>query len=219
MNQRTLTGDLPTSAFDRLVRSSKDVIRATVGWLAPDLARRLTNFHHLDDRVFLEEVILPFFRNDKEIRSVLWVGADWYTKPYEKFFRGKEYWTLEIDPSKKRFGSKRHVIAPLSRLEEFAGGPTFDAILCNGVFYPGGIDTREEAEASLLACFRTLKPGGWLVLGLDEAREFKPLFPPAETEALGKFTPTIFPPIGQAKHSTDTEYRHVYEFYRRSAEA
>lgn len=201
-----------------LLRRSKDSLREVLGRRAPRLARRLTNFHLLEDRVFMEEVILPFFRDDPATRRLLFVGTDWYTKSYEDFFRDKDYWTLEIDPTKRRFGSKRHITASLTELEAHAAPASFDAIICNGVFYTGAMDRREQAEPAFDACWRSLRPGGWFVLGWNDTPALRP-YPPGESDALKAFKPAAFPPTGTAEHRTATEHAHVYNFFVRPRDA
>src|SRR5882724_8239237 len=53
------------------------------------------NLHlNTDDRRVLEKVILPYFASQSEFLRILFVGCDWYTKPYGKYFKEKEYWTI-----------------------------------------------------------------------------------------------------------------------------
>jgi hypothetical protein len=214
MSPTPIRGELPQTPLDGLVRSAKDKVRDAIGRYAPYLVRHVTNFHRLEDRVLLETVILPFFRDQPELRRILFVGTEWYTKPYEKLFVDKEYWTLEIDPANSRYGSARHVIAPLKDLPAFAPANYFDAIIANGVFHSSAISSREEAEPSFEACRLCLKPGGWFMLGWNDRAEFRP-YPPSESPALAAFDPAPFAPLGTAEYRTDTDYRHVFSFYRK----
>ncbi|HVK06914.1 MAG TPA: hypothetical protein VM490_25835, partial [Armatimonadaceae bacterium] len=50
-----------------------------------------------EDRRLLEQVILPDLARRAELRRVLFVGCAWYTESYERFFPGREYWTLDLD--------------------------------------------------------------------------------------------------------------------------
>src|SRR5215468_7653391 len=71
----------------------------------PGYAMRLMRFAlHLptrmetEDRRVLENVIFPYYRALRGLKSVLFVGCDWYTRHYERaYFRGTDYWT--IDPA------------------------------------------------------------------------------------------------------------------------
>jgi SAM-dependent methyltransferase len=206
--------ELPRTPLQAMVRRAKDSVREAIGRHAPYLVRRVTNFHRLEDRVLLETVILPFFRDQPEVRKILFVGTEWYTKPYERLFASQEYWTLEIDPANSRYGAKRHVIAPLKALTSYAPPDYFDAIIANGVFHSTAISTREEAEPSFRASLTCLRPGGWFLLGWNDHDQFRP-YPPSESPTLAEFEPAIFPPFGKAEYRTDTEYRHVFSFFRK----
>ena len=68
------------------------------------------------DRGVFEREILPYFTMSAEFRRVLFVGCDWYTQRYERLFRGKEYVTIEVDPARRPFGAKRHIVGSLADL-------------------------------------------------------------------------------------------------------
>jgi SAM-dependent methyltransferase len=191
------------------LRWIRDALRAN----APGLSRYFSRFHLSQDRELLETVILPFLRDDPAVQRILFVGCEWYTKPYEPLFRTKEYWTLEIDARKRRFGARRHVTDALKNLVKHAPTAYFDAIVCNGVFMKTAIEARDEAEASFEACRRCLGPGGWFVLGWNDTEELRP-FPPMESTTLGLLEPHIFPPLGVHEYLTGTTYRHTYTFFR-----
>lgn len=181
---------------------------------APSLARRLGSFHKAEDRVLLEEVILPYFVKSGEVKRVLFVGCEWYTKHYESLFDAKEYWTLEIDPDKRPFGARRHIVDRLVNLGRHVSSDYFDAIVCNGVFMRTAIETREEAEPSFAACRDALRQGGWFVLGWNDTDELRP-YPPSESSTLATFAPATFAPLNASEHRTDTSYRHTYTFFRK----
>ena len=48
------------------------------------------------EREAFERDVLPYFARSPEFRRVLFVGCDWYTKVYERLFRGKEYTTTVV---------------------------------------------------------------------------------------------------------------------------
>ena len=69
------------------------------------------------DRDTLEKVILPAYAARPDIKTVLFVGCAWYTHHYEQMLPGRVYWTIDPDPWKKRFGSRRHIVAGLESLD------------------------------------------------------------------------------------------------------
>jgi len=162
----------------------------------------------------LEAVILASLRDDPWVDRILFVGCEWYTKPYERLFRNKEYWTLDIEPDKRRYGGRRHVTDALRNLDRHVPGDYFDAIVCNGVFMITAIETREEAESSFSACRHCLRPGGWFILGWNDIDELRP-YPPSDSAALSAFIPTPFPALGATEVLTPTNYRHTFTFYRK----
>lgn len=182
---------------------------------APGLSRRVSDFHRQPDRLLLEREILPGLAAMPDVARVLFVGCDWYTHSYARLFPRQDYWTLEPDPGRARYGSRRHhVVGPLRALPEHVAAGSLDAIVCNGVFMRTAMETREEAEPSFRGCFEALRPGGWFVLGWNDTEVLRP-YPPSESAALGRFRPAVFPGLGVSELVTPTEYRHVYSFYRR----
>lgn len=181
------------------------------------LARRLRlaprdDYRWTEDRLLLERVVFSYLNQQTDCRRILFVGCEWYTKHYEKAFAHREYWTIEPDPTKARFGGPRHIVAPLRALAVHAERDYFDVIVCNGVFMITAMETRDEAEPSFDACFETLRPGGLFVLGWNDTAALRP-YPPADSAALARFEPFVMPPLGVAVHRTNTDYRHVYNFY------
>jgi SAM-dependent methyltransferase len=200
--------------MDTMVLQLRSRVRDFLRSRAPSLARRLGSFHKTEDRVLLETVILPYFAASSDVGRILFVGCEWYTKPYERPFAAKEYWTLEIDPAKRRFGAGHHIVDSLRNLDRHVPADYFDVIVCNGVFMKTAIETREEAEPSFEACRNALRPGGWFVLGWNDTDELRPYFP-SESPALATFLPTEFPPLRAGEHRTNTSYRHTYTFFRK----
>src|SRR6185437_10569199 len=99
-----------------------------------------------EDRRVLEQIIFPYFGSASEMRTVLFVGCDWYTKHYQRvFFRSHTFWTIDPAPRAARFGGRQHIIAPLESLEEHFPGAHFDRILWRGV---AGFASRAQAECS-----------------------------------------------------------------------
>ncbi len=185
---------------------------------SPALLRSLSNFHLTEDRKILESIILTDLRDDPQVNRILFVGCEWYTKPYEPMFRSKEYWTLDVDPEKRRYGAALHVCDTLMNLGRHFAPGYFDAIVCNGVFMKTAIETREEAEPSFEACRRCLREGGWFILGWNDVDELRP-YPPSESPELGAFERSTFPPMGVKEYLTDTSIRHTYTFFRKPLSA
>jgi SAM-dependent methyltransferase len=181
---------------------------------APVLSRAVSDFHRQPDRMLLETVILAELARDPGVERILFVGCDWYTQPYRRMFRNKTYWTLDIDPDKRRFGAARHLTDRLRNLRDHVPAGFFDAIVCNGVFMKTAIETFEEAEPSFEACLDCLGPGGWFVLGWNDTDALRP-YPPSESPMLRRFDPVEFPGIDAHEILTPTGYRHTYTFFRR----
>jgi SAM-dependent methyltransferase len=171
----------------------------------------------VEDRRVLETRILPYFAERPEYGRVLFVGCDWYTKPYATLFASREYWTLEPDPRRRRFGGARHVMDGLQNLAAHFEAGYFDLILCNGVV-GWGLNEAAAVEAAFGACVTRLREGGVLVLGWNDVPERRP-FPLEESTALRCLSPFVLPPLGVSRHETATRGRHVYAFFRKPAPA
>jgi SAM-dependent methyltransferase len=166
-----------------------------------------------DDRRLLEGVIIPFFRDAHEFQRILFVGCDFYTTHYERLFGGKEYWTLDKDPGRAKYGAPRHVVAPLSEVDRHF--TSLDVILVNGVL-GWGLDDAREAEESFAASVRALRPGGILLLGWNDTPERLPLRLEASPSLLG-LEPYVLPPLGVSRRATATPNRHTFSFFRKPA--
>ncbi len=180
---------------------------------APHQVRRLSPFHMREDRALLETAVFPSLLEDPEVRRVLFVGCDWYTKHYEGVFRSIEYWTIEPDEQKARFGGERHIVGPLHEICDHVQNGYFDAIICNGVFYRGAMDDPVIAEQSFERCWRVLRPGGWFVLGWNDTPELLP-YPTCESTALARFERAALGELGE-EWRTETDNNHTYSFFRR----
>ena len=196
----------------------------------PALLRLFTDWHFLvrtaryalglpvpmqtEDRRVLEQIIFPYFGSRSDVRTVLFVGCDWYTKHYQRvYFPSQTFWTIDPAARAARFGARQHIIAPLENLEAHFPPAQFDLILCNGV-YGFGLDAQEQCERAFQACHSRLRPEGELVLGWDDIPERTPV-PLAGIQALQRFQHCSFAPLGTWRYVTDTPYRHTYDFYRR----
>jgi SAM-dependent methyltransferase len=147
-----------------------------------------------------------------EYKNVLFVGCHWYTRGYNKIFeKKKNFWTIEIKPSMKKYGAKQHIIDDLQNLNKHFEPGSLDLIFCNGVF-GWGLDARPDVEQGFQACYTCLGEGGVLVIGWDDIDERRP-FRLEECQSLEQFKPFIFPPLGSSKYVTETPYLHTYNFY------
>lgn len=165
-----------------------------------------------EDRRVLEQVIFPYFSSLPNIGSVLFVGCDWYTKHYEPtYFPAKNFWSIDPAPRARKFAGRRHIVAPLEELELHFGPDQFDLIICNGV-YGFGLDTRSQCEKAFEVCHSRLGTGGHFVLGWDDIPARTPV-PLADIESLRRFKRSAFAPLGSWRYTTDTPYRHTYDFY------
>lgn len=190
-------------------RSPSDVLG--YGWILLRNALGLPNRLGTPDRELLEQTILPHYARQADCQRVLFVGCEWFTRHYEALFPGREYWTMDPDPWKRRFGARRHWVAGLEALGANAPAGHFDLIVCNGVF-GWGLNDREACEQAFNDCFRALREGGSFILGWNDVPERRP-FNPASLNALARFKPAVFKAFGQARHIADPSTGHVYEFY------
>ncbi len=168
-----------------------------------------------EDRRVLEEEILPFFAKRDACRRILFVGCDWYTTGYEKDFAGREFWTIEIDPDRAKYGAERHVTGSVVNLGEHFPEGHFDLLVLNGVL-GWGLNDVAEAERALAACARSLAPSGVLLIGWNDVPE-KKLIEPRGSEALRSLERWPFPPLGTDRHVVPGRAGHTYDFFRAPA--
>lgn len=203
------TSTLRILKLSSLVQKTRNILHK----ISVSRIRGFDLYRNSPDRLVLEDIIIPYFSRQKEFHKVLFVGCDWYTNPYKKLFKKQEYWTIEIDASKKKYGSTNHIVDGIQNLNKYIERGYFDLIIFNGVF-GYGINTREETEESFYQCFQALRLGGILVFGWNDIPEYKP-FPVIENcEQLKKFDPYLFAPLSTSEYLTpNTERRHTYNFY------
>ncbi len=167
-----------------------------------------------EDRRVLEEIILPHFQKNPEIRSVLDIGCDWYTRHYQRtFFAGHDYWSMDPVPGQRKFGGQQHITAPMEDIAEHFPEGRFDLIICNGV-YGYGLNTPEQCQKAFDACHSRLADGGQLIVGWDDLPTRQPV-PFDRIESLQRFAKAEFPLLGSWRYLTSTAYRHTYDFYRK----
>jgi SAM-dependent methyltransferase len=166
-----------------------------------------------DDRRILTTVIFPWFVADPGVAKILFVGCKWHTQGYNETFRAKEYWTIEIDPARSRYGAERHVVDSVANVRDHFDDGAFDLVICNGVF-GWGLDGVDEVERAFEGCHAILKTGGVFMLGWNDIPSHRP-FPLERIDALKLFSDHHFPPLGGSRYLTRNRNRHTYNFYRK----
>jgi hypothetical protein len=168
----------------------------------------------LEDRRVLERIIFPAYACDPAIRTVLFVGCEFYTEHYARdYFANHNYWTLEPDPTRKHFGAPLHVTARLEQLGQHFPAGFFDLIVCNGV-YGWGLNRAEDCEQALAQCHACLCVGGHLLFGWNDLPRWDPV-PLRKVRSFALFSRYEFPPLHTAQYLTSTSYRHTYWFFRK----
>jgi SAM-dependent methyltransferase len=190
------------------------VIERAQGYLRKLLMPLGVDFYlRMDDRRVLENIILPYFWDLDDINNVLFVGCDWYTRGYKKFFRGKSYWTMDINPDQSGFGARRHIVDSVTRVADHFRQGQLDLIICNGVL-GFGLNDLNEFDLAIRGCFDCLRDGGVFILGWDDNDNRRP-FPLESSRSLAQFDRFSFPPLGTDHFLTANPGRHTYYFYRR----
>lgn len=198
--------------------SLSPLIRLCTDWrFAVRVARyllRLPVAMDTEDRRVLEQVIFPYFASLTDVRRVLFVGCDWYTRHYEPaFFPARTFWTIDPAERARKFAGRQHIVDALETLPRHFAADYFDLIICNGV-YGFGLDTLAQCEQAFAACHSRLRSGGYLLVGWDDIPARTPV-PLAEVSSLRCFRQFTFPPLEAWRYRTDTSYRHTYDFYQK----
>lgn len=169
------------------------------------------------DRWVLESDILPWLGRRTDVRRVLFVGCARYTRSYERFFPGAEYWTLDPAPRRGRWGAENHIVDRLQHLRRHVPAASFDAIVCNGVL-GWGLNRRRDAEAAFEACHAALRVGGELIVGWNDVAPHNRVRPES-LAALRRFEPVPLPGRSATELRIAGANRHVYLRYRRPGES
>ena len=143
------------------------------------------------DRRVLEGEIFGELARDPAVTRVLFVGVQWYTTRYPEHFAGKMFATIDPDPAAASCGGTPHAVGRVQDLARHFPGLAFDAIIMTGVI-GYGLDSRVDVDAALGSCAQALRPGGWLVLGVNELRPG--YVDPAAGAASRAFEPRPFGP-------------------------
>ena len=167
------------------------------------------------DRRVLTADILPELARDPAVMRILFVGAQWYTARYAESFEGKTFATIDPDPNAARFGGATHAVGRIQDLAHHFPGAVFDAIVMTGVI-GYGLNERADVDLAIAACAAALRPGGWLVLGVNEL--LPTYVDPAASPASRAFMAEPFGRRASARIDIDLpfkERRHTFVFWRR----
>jgi len=189
------------------------MLRKTTKWLIDRF--KVDFFLGTRDRTVLEHKILPWLSAQPALRRVLFIGCEWYTYGYRKWFSAGTYWTLDFNPEKKLFGSAElHIVDSMTNLAKHFKPGSLDLVICNGVF-GWGLNAPVEIETAFSAVHQALRPGGLFLLGWNDVPKRRPV-PLESIAALRKFSPAIIEPFGVSQFPVQGSKRHVYNLYARS---
>jgi SAM-dependent methyltransferase len=162
------------------------------------------------DRVFLEDVVVPGILADDEVRRVLDIGVDWYTRSYPRLFAGAEYWTVDVDPAKQRIASSNHHTVSATHLTDAFAPGTFDLVVCNGVI-GWGLNDPSDVETALDECAEVMRAGAWLVVGWNDVEGRR--VPGLDALLAKRFNRQVLPPVGADHFIPKTPYGHRFDFF------
>jgi hypothetical protein len=166
------------------------------------------------DRMILEQVILPSFASTITIQKVLFVGCAAYTQQYKEIFREKEYWTIDPKRVKKKYGSERHIVDSITKIETYITKNYFDVTIMNGVI-GFGLNRIGDIEQAINACYATLASQGILLVGWNDTARRIPIDIRA-IHALGKFRQYHFEPLQACHYRTEGSQLHTLSFYQKA---
>lgn len=167
------------------------------------------------DRRVLEREILAGLAADPEVERVLFVGVQWYTASYAAPFAHKTFATIDPNPKVASFGGTPHAVDGIQNLPTHFPGVVFDAIVMSGVV-GFGLNEPAEVDRALAVCAAALRPGGLLVLGVNEEKPTH--VDPSACAAAAAFEPHAFGRRGQTRIDVRLpfrERRHTFLFWRR----
>ncbi|MEZ5081799.1 MAG: hypothetical protein R2878_14320 [Thermoleophilia bacterium] len=103
-----------------------------------------------EDRRVLQAEILPWLSGLHRGGRVLFVGCEWYTRGYRRWFDPDGYRTMDIDPAKAAHGATQHVTDSMANMAHHFPAGSLDLVICNGVI-GWGLDDPADIEAALSA--------------------------------------------------------------------
>lgn len=193
--------------FQKFLANAKDILNKIISLGIPlGFSPHLTTA----DRRVLEQQILPYFADSPNFHHVLFIGCEWYTKSYEKIFTGKDYWTLDKDPQKATYGSKKHICDEFKNINKHFAEESLDLIICNGVL-GWGLNNPKEIDLAVLHSYQCLRKNGVLILGWNDTPEHR--IDLDSSQSLKKFQPYYFSPLAMSSYRTHSKNAHVYNFY------
>jgi SAM-dependent methyltransferase len=145
------------------------------------------------------------------MQHVLFVGCAVHTAHYESLFPGRDFVTIDVDPTKARYGARRHVVDTIANLESHFEADTLDVVVCNGVI-GWGLDRADEIDCAASQCFECLRPGGVFIIGWNDIPERRPIAF-NDLEGFRRFARLTLPPFPGPVYPTLGPSRHVYNFY------
>lgn len=168
------------------------------------------------DRLMLERVLTEFAQRP-DCQRVLFVGVKAYNEPLRALFAGRTFATIDPTPTVARYGGSPHFVDVLENLERHTGAESFDLIVMNGVI-GFGLDDPKNVELALAQVHRALRPGGDLVLGINE--RIPTHVDLRNVAAMKLFRPKRFEPLADTRHVLETPFReetHTFEFWEKPA--
>ena len=163
-----------------------------------------------EDRDVLERIIIPSILSDKNPQKILDVGREEYEQFYNLFFKGRELWTIDIDPERKVFGSKNHIVDNVKNVTDHFNESHFDLIIMNGVF-GWGLNDKADIEMTISGFHKILGDGGIFVFGFNDIPDLKPV-EIEEIESLKMFDSLYFKPLDGTKFKSKNG-EHTYMFF------
>jgi SAM-dependent methyltransferase len=162
----------------------------------------------------LEYAIFPHFYASDEFKNMLFIGVSTCTEHYDDYFRKKTFHTIDIDPERAKYGSKkRHIIDSAERVAKYFPENSLDAVIMNGV-YGWGLDDEGTLVKTIEGIKKILRPGGVFVFGWDKVPKYDPIDIEKKDFFVGFEPYRIF---GKTRIELDTKHRHIYIFFRKPA--
>ncbi len=159
-----------------------------------------------NDRAVLENIIFPYILAHHNPRTILDIGREDYQKFYNEFFKGRELWTMDIDPKREIFGADNHIVDSASDIKRHFKDNYFDFILMNGVF-GWGLNKDNDVQKAFNAIYDILKLNGVFILGWNDD-----IVPLKKIEGLKKLKPYYFKPLDGTEFCC-INGNHTYNFY------
>lgn len=163
-----------------------------------------------EDRDVLERIIFPYLLKEFDPKRILDIGREDYQKFYNLFFKGRELWTLDIDPERKEFGSKNHIVDDVKNVDEHFKEGYLDVVIMNGVF-GWGLNDPENIERAISGIYTILRDGGIFIMGWNDVPDLVPISLDL-INALRKFEKYYFSPLNSVEFKSNTG-EHVYSFF------